>query len=126
MVGSEHDRQSTIAAVGRARRGTTYPTIGNRQRTCGRRADPLAGRRDVSRSPHAVRGHLQTEFADIPAVEVGALPETKRGHLALDYTCMKWVQLSTKVRNHSHFSSCCCLALCHVFVCCASLLVFFA
>uniref|UniRef100_A0A453I9N6 Uncharacterized protein n=1 Tax=Aegilops tauschii subsp. strangulata TaxID=200361 RepID=A0A453I9N6_AEGTS len=67
----------------------------------------------------AVRSHLQTEFADIPAVEVGALPETKRGHLALDYTCMKWVQLSTKVRNHSHFSSCCCLALCHVFVCCA-------
>ncbi|KAM3313821.1 hypothetical protein ACQJBY_032995 [Aegilops geniculata] len=47
----------------------------------------------------AVRGHLQTEFADIPAVEVGALPETKRGHLALDYTCMKWVQLSTKKRK---------------------------
>ncbi|KAE8772845.1 WD repeat-containing protein 43 [Hordeum vulgare] len=44
----------------------------------------------------AVRGHLQTEFADLPAVEVGALPETKRGHLALDYTCMKWVQLSFK------------------------------
>ncbi|KAM3229098.1 hypothetical protein ACQJBY_060177 [Aegilops geniculata] len=47
----------------------------------------------------AVRGHLQTEFVDIPAVEVGALPETKRGHLALDYTCMKWVQLSTKKRK---------------------------
>ncbi|XP_044389416.1 uncharacterized protein [Triticum aestivum] len=47
----------------------------------------------------AVRGHLQTEFADIPAVEVGALPETKRGHLALDYTCMKWVQLSTKKKR---------------------------
>jgi U3 small nucleolar RNA-associated protein 5 len=42
---------------------------------------------------------LQTEFADIPAVEVGALAETKRGHLALDYTCMKWVQLSSKVRD---------------------------
>uniref|UniRef100_A0ACD5WYZ7 Uncharacterized protein n=1 Tax=Avena sativa TaxID=4498 RepID=A0ACD5WYZ7_AVESA len=47
----------------------------------------------------AVRGHLQTEFADIPAVEVGALPETKRGHLALDYTCMKWVQLSSKKKR---------------------------
>ncbi|KAF7054191.1 hypothetical protein CFC21_061913 [Triticum aestivum] len=47
----------------------------------------------------AVRSHLQTEFADIPAVEVGALPETKRGHLALDYTCMKWVQLSTKKKR---------------------------
>ncbi|XBH85450.1 hypothetical protein VPH35_073365 [Triticum aestivum] len=47
----------------------------------------------------AVRGHLQTEFADIPSVEVGALRETKRGHLALDYTCMKWVQLSTKKKR---------------------------
>ncbi|KAM3313825.1 hypothetical protein ACQJBY_032995 [Aegilops geniculata] len=53
----------------------------------------------------AVRGHLQTEFADIPAVEVGALPETKRGHLALDYTCMKWVQLSTKKKKRKAGSS---------------------
>ena len=44
-----------------------------------------------------MRGRLQTEFADIPAVEAGAGAETKRGHLALDYTCMKWVQLSGKV-----------------------------
>ncbi|KAM0870904.1 hypothetical protein ACQ4PT_039748 [Festuca glaucescens] len=47
----------------------------------------------------AARGQLQTEFADIPAVEVGALAETKRGHLALDYTCMKWVQLSSKKKR---------------------------
>ncbi|RCV45210.1 hypothetical protein SEVIR_9G439100v4 [Setaria viridis] len=47
----------------------------------------------------AVRGRLQTEFADIPAVEVGAVAETKRGHLALDYTCMKWVQLSSKKKR---------------------------
>ncbi|XP_062215881.1 uncharacterized protein LOC133916284 isoform X2 [Phragmites australis] len=47
----------------------------------------------------AVRGRLQTEFADIPAVEVGALSEAKRGHLALDYTCMKWVQLSSKKKR---------------------------
>jgi hypothetical protein len=47
----------------------------------------------------AVRGRLQTEFADIPSVEVGAVAESKRGHLALDYTCMKWVQLSDKVRE---------------------------
>jgi hypothetical protein len=32
-------------------------------------------------------------------VEAGALAEAKRGHLALDYTCMKWVQLSSKVRR---------------------------
>ncbi|VAI06563.1 unnamed protein product [Triticum turgidum subsp. durum] len=53
----------------------------------------------------AVRGHLQTEFADIPSVEVGALRETKRGHLALDYTCMKWVQLSTKQKKRKAGSS---------------------
>jgi hypothetical protein len=47
----------------------------------------------------AVRGRLQTEFADIPSVEVGAVAESKRGHLALDYTCMKWVQLPDKVRE---------------------------
>ncbi|CAL4938998.1 unnamed protein product [Urochloa decumbens] len=47
----------------------------------------------------ALRGRLQTEFADIPAVEVGAVAETKRGHLALDYTCMKWVQLSGKKKR---------------------------
>ncbi|WVZ56638.1 hypothetical protein U9M48_007134, partial [Paspalum notatum var. saurae] len=47
----------------------------------------------------AVRGHLQTEFADIPAVEAGAVSELKRGHLALDYTCMKWVQLSNKKKR---------------------------
>ncbi|XP_047090316.1 WD repeat-containing protein 43-like [Lolium rigidum] len=47
----------------------------------------------------AARGHLQTEFADIPAVEAGALAEAKRGHLALDYTCMKWVQLSSKKKR---------------------------
>jgi U3 small nucleolar RNA-associated protein 5 len=50
----------------------------------------------------AVRGHLQTEFADIPPVEVGGgarAPGAKRGHLALDYTCMKWVQLSSKKKR---------------------------
>lgn len=50
-----------------------------------------------------MRGHLQTEFADIPPVEVGGgarAPGAKRGHLALDYTCMKWVQLLSKVSEH--------------------------
>ncbi|KAL6649770.1 hypothetical protein ACP70R_013994 [Stipagrostis hirtigluma subsp. patula] len=47
----------------------------------------------------SVRGRLQTEFADIPAVEAGVAAETKRGHLALDYTCMKWVQLSSKKKR---------------------------
>lgn len=47
----------------------------------------------------AVRSRLQTEFADIPAVEAVAVAESKRGHLALDYTCMKWVQLSSKKKR---------------------------
>ncbi|KAJ3683669.1 hypothetical protein LUZ60_013896 [Juncus effusus] len=48
-----------------------------------------------------VKGQLQTEFADISASDqLGLLSETKRGHLSLDYTCMKWVQLeSTKKRR---------------------------
>lgn len=56
----------------------------------------------------AVRGRLQTEFADIPAVEAGAVPvaESKRGHLALDYTCMKWVQLSSKVSESTRPPPC--------------------
>ncbi|KAL6901926.1 hypothetical protein ACP4OV_004802 [Aristida adscensionis] len=53
----------------------------------------------------ALRGRLQTEFADIPAVEAGAVAETKRGHLALDYTCMKWVQLSNKQKKKKAGSS---------------------
>ncbi|CAN6325488.1 unnamed protein product [Urochloa humidicola] len=53
----------------------------------------------------ALRGRLQTEFADIPAVEVGAVAETKRGHLALDYTCIKWVQLSGKQKKRKAGSS---------------------
>ncbi|KAL6644916.1 hypothetical protein ACP70R_016524 [Stipagrostis hirtigluma subsp. patula] len=53
----------------------------------------------------SVRGRLQTEFADIPAVEAGVAAETKRGHLALDYTCMKWVQLSSKQKKRKAGSS---------------------
>lgn len=45
-----------------------------------------------------LKGHLQTEFVDITASgESGLLSENKRGHLSLDYTCMKWVQLESKV-----------------------------
>nr|CAB3496183.1 unnamed protein product [Digitaria exilis] len=62
-------------------------------------ADFLALSSGDGRVWDAVRGRLQTEFADIPAVEVGAVAETKRGHLALDYTCMKWVQLSGKKKR---------------------------
>ncbi|KAF3322743.1 WD repeat-containing protein 43 [Carex littledalei] len=47
-----------------------------------------------------LKGHLQTEFVDITASdESGLLSENKRGHLSLDYTCMKWVQLESKKKR---------------------------
>ncbi|XP_072998159.1 uncharacterized protein [Typha latifolia] len=47
-----------------------------------------------------VKGQLQTEFADIsPSTDLGLLSEAKRGHLSLDYTYMKWVQLESKKKR---------------------------
>ncbi|KAJ4764491.1 WD repeat-containing protein 43 [Rhynchospora pubera] len=47
-----------------------------------------------------LKGALQTEFAAISASdESGLLSENKRGHLSLDYTCMKWVQLPSKKKR---------------------------
>jgi len=45
-----------------------------------------------------LKGQLQTEFADITANDaLGVRSESERGHLSLDYKCMKWVQLESKV-----------------------------
>lgn len=46
-----------------------------------------------------VKGQLQTEFSDIALNDETNLftkPE-KRGHLSIDYTCMKWVSFNKKV-----------------------------
>lgn len=41
---------------------------------------------------------MQTEFSDIaPSDASSLLSQRKSGHLSLDYTCMKWVQLEKKV-----------------------------
>ncbi|XP_038974299.1 uncharacterized protein LOC120103686 isoform X1 [Phoenix dactylifera] len=47
-----------------------------------------------------VKGQLQTEFVDIASSDTSnMLSEPKSGHLSLDYTCMKWVQLGSKKRK---------------------------
>lgn len=46
-----------------------------------------------------MKGQLQTEFSDIALTGETNLfdkPE-KRGHLSIDYTCMKWVSFDRKV-----------------------------
>lgn len=56
----------------------------------------------------ALKGQLQTEFADITSSSSpddedaplgGARSERGRGHLAVDYKCMKWVQLKPKKKK---------------------------
>jgi U3 small nucleolar RNA-associated protein 5 len=45
-----------------------------------------------------LKGNLQTEFSNISVSDDSRLLcENKKGHLSLDYTCMKWVQLESKV-----------------------------
>lgn len=44
-----------------------------------------------------LKGQIQTEFADITATdETNILTGQKRGHLSVDYTCMKWLSLDKK------------------------------
>lgn len=48
-----------------------------------------------------LKGQLQTEFSDIISTEetnLFAKPE-KRGHLSIDYTCMKWVSFEKKKKR---------------------------
>ncbi|WOL18735.1 hypothetical protein Cni_G27532 [Canna indica] len=53
----------------------------------------------------AIKGQLQTEFSDFaPSDSSSLLPEPKRGHLSLDYTCMKWVQLERKKKRKTSSS----------------------
>ncbi|XP_073113785.1 uncharacterized protein [Elaeis guineensis] len=47
-----------------------------------------------------VKGQLQTEFVDIASSDASnMLSKPKSGHLSLDYTCMKWVQLESKKKK---------------------------
>ncbi|PKU77454.1 WD repeat-containing protein 43 isoform X1 [Dendrobium catenatum] len=49
----------------------------------------------------ALKGQLQTEFSDFRPKSDGSeiLFESKKGHLALNFKCMKWVQLESKKKK---------------------------
>lgn len=47
-----------------------------------------------------VKGQLQTEFSDIlGADETNLFNKEQRGHLSIDYTCMKWVSFERKKKR---------------------------
>ncbi|XP_044500852.1 WD repeat-containing protein 43 [Mangifera indica] len=48
-----------------------------------------------------LKGQVQTEFADIASTEMSSLYANKpeRGHLSVDYTCMKWLALDRKKKR---------------------------
>ncbi|KAF4350692.1 hypothetical protein F8388_003413 [Cannabis sativa] len=49
-----------------------------------------------------VKGQVQTEFTDMVASEESSLlakPERPKGHLSVDYTCMKWLSLERKKKR---------------------------
>lgn len=46
-----------------------------------------------------MKGQVQTEFADIVSSgEANLFGKPERGHLSVDYTCMKWLSLDKKVQ----------------------------
>ncbi|WCJ23419.1 transducin family protein / WD-40 repeat family protein [Euphorbia peplus] len=46
-----------------------------------------------------VKGQLQTEFADITSSDAGLYSKPERGHLSVDYTCMKWLSPDGKKKR---------------------------
>jgi U3 small nucleolar RNA-associated protein 5 len=51
-----------------------------------------------------VKGQVQTEFADIASTEeTNIYTKVGKGHLSVDYTCMKWLSLEKKVYRLSLF-----------------------
>ncbi|XAR57036.1 hypothetical protein NMG60_11025037 [Bertholletia excelsa] len=47
-----------------------------------------------------VKGQVQTEFADIVSTEESSLlDKSVKGHLSVDYTCMKWLSLEKKKKR---------------------------
>ncbi|XP_073308554.1 uncharacterized protein [Primulina huaijiensis] len=46
------------------------------------------------------KGQVQTEFTDIASAEsTGIFGKDERGHLSMDYTCMKWLSLDRKKKR---------------------------
>ncbi|KAJ9154544.1 hypothetical protein P3X46_027864 [Hevea brasiliensis] len=46
-----------------------------------------------------VKGQVQTEFADITSDDANLYARPERGHLSVDYTCMKWLSLDRKKKR---------------------------
>ncbi|KAF2313847.1 hypothetical protein GH714_018285 [Hevea brasiliensis] len=46
-----------------------------------------------------VKGQVQTEFADITSDDANLYTRPERGHLSVDYTCMKWLSLDRKKKR---------------------------
>ncbi|CAL1413155.1 unnamed protein product [Linum trigynum] len=46
-----------------------------------------------------LKGQVHTEFADIASTDVSLLAKAERGHLSVDYTCMKWLSLDRKKKR---------------------------
>ena len=53
-----------------------------------------------------MKGQVQTEFTDMVGSEemsILAKPERERGHLSVDYTCIKWFSVERKVLSELFF-----------------------
>ncbi|KAM3265149.1 hypothetical protein P3L10_002143 [Capsicum annuum] len=46
-----------------------------------------------------VKGQVQTQFTDIVSTETESLFVNPRGHLSMDYTCMKWLSCDRKKKR---------------------------
>ncbi|KAG6731707.1 hypothetical protein I3842_01G142800 [Carya illinoinensis] len=52
-----------------------------------------------------LKGQIQTEFSDITSTdEINILTRHERGHLSVDYTCMKWLSLDRKRKRKLGYS----------------------
>ncbi len=56
-----------------------------------------------SRIWDTVKGQVQTEFADITSDDANLYTKPDRGHLSVDYKCMKWLSLDSKVHDFFEF-----------------------
>ncbi|CAM8904620.1 unnamed protein product [Rhodiola kirilowii] len=46
-----------------------------------------------------VKGQMQSEFSDMSSTDDNILTKSGRGHLSIDYTCMKWISLDKKKKR---------------------------
>lgn len=52
-----------------------------------------------------LKGQIQTEFSNIASTdETNIFTRQERGHLSVDYTCMKWLSLDRKKKRRLGYS----------------------